>query len=193
MAADLEQKSTKLELEVKTKCKELQQRLDTEKKRAKDIETKYHKLEEMAEKDRRKIETERHKFKDDMADLKRRYEETKADFEQLRRSYTNREESWKTEKALLMERVTTAEVASEHEAVEKAIAVADDKFAAEIQKLKDQLAAETSKANNSNGVTSTSTNGRSMEASLEENANLRKKVCLHLYKIVSGFHLRKYY
>uniref|UniRef100_A0A914UGU1 Uncharacterized protein n=1 Tax=Plectus sambesii TaxID=2011161 RepID=A0A914UGU1_9BILA len=77
------------------------ERTDVERRRAKEFETKYQKLEELYEVDRKKLSGEREKFKNDLLDLKKRYDETQSDLAKLRQTYTKKQESWGSEKATL--------------------------------------------------------------------------------------------
>ncbi len=55
------------------------ERADFERKKAKEFETKYQKLEELYEQDRKKLGGERTKFKNDLIELKKRFDETQSD------------------------------------------------------------------------------------------------------------------
>uniref|UniRef100_A0A915L9W6 Uncharacterized protein n=1 Tax=Romanomermis culicivorax TaxID=13658 RepID=A0A915L9W6_ROMCU len=131
---ECESKIQRLEQDLKQKHKDLQDKLDAEKKRAKEFETKYQKLESLYETDRQKLNSEKEKFKTDLSEIKKRYEETQMDFEKLKVTYERKENGWASEKIEYEKRLSKL-IDDAKEIEVKAAKKAQEMSSAENQKL----------------------------------------------------------
>lgn len=181
--SELENKVEKYENELKSKHKDLTDKLDSEKKRAKDFETKYQKLETLYDGDRQKLSSEKDKFKHDLLDMKKKYDETHSDYEKLKTTYDRKEQIWQKEKQEyearvknLNEELKEIERKSAKKAAETASAE-NKKLLSELSQLKKKLEtdAEEWKIEKQNMQTNFDQKSKDLEFRLDEMERMKKE------------------
>ena len=141
LLADLEAKVPRLEAEVKGKGKENNERFDIAVKKAKEFETKYAKLEELYEGDRKKATIDREKAKTESSEAKKKLDDLTTELNKLKSSSEKKVTSWAKEKSDLEAKLRRleSEVKDKEKAVkEKASDLAQEK-AGEVEKLRASL------------------------------------------------------
>ncbi|KRZ53417.1 Protein SOGA2 [Trichinella nativa] len=98
-AQDLESKLKQIESDTRQRCRELQEKAESDRRRVKEFEIKYQTLESLHDTDQSRWSLEREKLNNDLCELKKRYEEIQADLESCKESADRKQSTWNRQKA----------------------------------------------------------------------------------------------
>ncbi|KAL1244299.1 Microtubule cross-linking factor [Trichinella spiralis] len=98
-AQELESKLKQIESDTRQRCRELQEKAESDRRRVKEFEIKYQTLESLHDTDQSRWSLEREKLNNDLCELKKRYEEIQADLESCKESADRKQSTWNRQKA----------------------------------------------------------------------------------------------
>ncbi|KRY18699.1 Protein SOGA2 [Trichinella patagoniensis] len=98
-AQELESKLKQIESDTRQRCRELQEKAESDRRRVKEFEIKYQTLESLHDTDQSRWSLEREKLNNDLCELKKRYEEIQADLESCKESVDRKQSTWNRQKA----------------------------------------------------------------------------------------------